>query len=315
MGSVTEYGARYIIPSSATRSFSGRTLQELLQIALRVEFATIPPYLTAMYSIKDKGSEAYQFVRGVVLEEMIHLNLAANLLNAVGGEPELVVPPGRGNPFPPRYPAHLSEDAEDGGPYLQLMAASAELFRSTFMRIEQPAQPDAPPQEAGFSTIGQLYAAILAKFEEYDHDTGKYDAARQSERWNFGNSGGTVIIVRDLDSAKRAINEIVEQGEGADMTGELRDPDYRVREPWGQYEYYGPRADGTYGPVLGTPLELSHYFKFKAIADGTTRFPDVSDDRQSRQGEVRERARRRTQRSVRPRVQRAGRRPAESAAR
>ncbi len=95
------------------------------------------------------------------------------------------------------------------------MAASPELFRSTFMRIEQPAQPDALPQEEGFSTIGQLYSAILKKLEEYDRTAGRtYDISRQSEQWNFGDSGGTVVLVRDLESAKKAVNEIVEQGEG-----------------------------------------------------------------------------------------------------
>ncbi|WP_370937836.1 ferritin-like domain-containing protein [Amycolatopsis sp. cg13] len=270
MTAVTVPERRYLIP----RQPHGKTLRELLDIALRVEFATIPPYLTAMYSIKDKASSAYQFVRGVALEEMLHLNLAANLLNAVGGTPTLVTEAGAAHPFPPSYPAYLSEDAEDGGPYLQLMAASPELFRSTFMRIEQPAQPDAVAQEEDFSTVGQLYSAILKKLEEYDRTPGRtYDVTRQSEQWNFGNSGGTVVLVKDLESAKKAVNEIVEQGEGADMSGELDDPKYRVREPWGQYEYYGPRADGTYGPVLGTPLEMSHYFKFKAIADGTVPLP------------------------------------------
>ena len=35
------------------------------------------------------------------------------------------------------------------------------------------------------------------------------------------------------------------------------------------------RSDGTYGPILGTSFELSHYFKFKAIADGLVPLPSV----------------------------------------
>ncbi len=250
-------------------------LRELLQVALQVEFSTIPPYLTALYSIKDKSSPAYQLVRGVVMEEMVHLNLAGNLLNAVGGTPRLVVTRGEEVVFPPRYPQHLSEKAADGGPYLQLMPASRELFRETFMRIEQPAQPDAPAQEDEFTTIGQLYLAVEKLFRRYDEVCGEYRTEYQSDDWNFGNNGGTVIVVDSLRTALEAINEVVEQGEGADLTNRPADQKYEIKQPWGQYEYYGPRADGTYGPVLGTPLEMSHYFKFKAIADGTTPLPPV----------------------------------------
>jgi hypothetical protein len=241
---------------------------------LKVEFSTIPPYLTAMYSIEDKTSRAYQLIRSVVMEEMLHVNLASNLLNAVGGCPTLV-----DQTFPPKYPTYLSRDAQGGGPYLQLMAMSRQFVRETFMLIEQPAEPGAPPQEKDFSTIGQLYLAIRILFEKYDDKKeyqNKYNTENQSANWNFGNNGGTVIIVRDLCTAKQAINEIIEQGEGADLQGEGADkynPHYHILQPWGQYEYYGPRNDGTYGPVLGTPLELSHYFKFKEITDGTTPLP------------------------------------------
>jgi Ferritin-like len=156
-----------------------------------------------------------------------------------------------------------------------LMPASRELFRETFMKIEQPAQPDAPPQEDEFTTIGQLYKAIAELVDRYDQTVGTYDTRRQSIDWNFGNNGGTVIEVTDRTSAMQAINEIIEQGEGADLTNRPGEPKYEIKQPWGQYEYYGPRTDGTYGPVLGTPLEMSHYFKFKAIADGATPLPPV----------------------------------------
>ncbi|AHH97036.1 ferritin-like protein [Kutzneria viridogrisea] len=266
MNPVADTAQNVILPSSVFDA--GTTLEKLLQTALQVEFSAIPPYLTAMYSITDKTSRAYQLIRSVAMEEMLHLNLACNLLNAIGGKPELVI----SGKFPPRYPAHLSDEASGGGVYLQLMPASRQLIREVFMRIEQPAQPDAPAQPAQFSTIGQLYKAIKDRLADYQ---GGYDTSRQTTSWNFGNNGGTVIEVRDKKSAMQAINEIVEQGEGADMARELNPDEYQIRQPWGQYEYYGPRADGTYGPVLGTPLEMSHYFKFKAIADGTTPLPET----------------------------------------
>eukprot|EP01047_Picozoa_sp_COSAG01_P032637 COSAG01_NODE_2368_length_7814_cov_83.159819_5_plen_189_part_00 len=57
-------------------------LRQLLQQAIEVEHSTIPLYLTALYSIVDSGSFAAQAVRGVVIEEMLHMTAAANVLNA-----------------------------------------------------------------------------------------------------------------------------------------------------------------------------------------------------------------------------------------
>jgi len=43
--------------------------------------------LTALYSIKDPSTAAYQPLRSIVAEEMLHVNQAANLLIGVGGRP------------------------------------------------------------------------------------------------------------------------------------------------------------------------------------------------------------------------------------
>ena len=66
-----------------------RALQEAAQLAIQVEFTTIPAYLTALYSISEPDTDAYQLLRSVVMEEMFHLNQAANLLVGIGGLPKL----------------------------------------------------------------------------------------------------------------------------------------------------------------------------------------------------------------------------------
>ena len=39
-----------------------------------LEFATIPPYLTAMYSIKaGENRQVYDVIRSVVMQEMLHM--------------------------------------------------------------------------------------------------------------------------------------------------------------------------------------------------------------------------------------------------
>src|SRR5262245_30543104 len=65
-------------------------LREHLQWAVELEHATIPPYMYALYSLDpDRNPIAVEVVMSVFMEEMLHLALAANLLNAVGGRPDL----------------------------------------------------------------------------------------------------------------------------------------------------------------------------------------------------------------------------------
>src|ERR1700743_2719560 len=63
-------------------------LRQHLQTAIKIELATIPPYLCALWSIQDGNNSVVPgIIRSVVMEEMLHLSMAANLLNAVGGKP------------------------------------------------------------------------------------------------------------------------------------------------------------------------------------------------------------------------------------
>jgi hypothetical protein len=242
-------------------------LRQHLQWAVIVEFTTIPLYLTAMYSVTDKTSEVYRLIRSVVLEEMLHMNLASNLLNGIGATPKLVGQV-------PEFPTHLTHSAP-GSPYLQLIAASTVLMSETFMAIEQPAPLTARAQSDNYSTVGQLYKAIDEGFDycvrRYGPEAVFQDTGFQRTDWDFGYSGGRAIRVHDLVTAKRAIQEIVEQGEGAETVSQP----LRPTEPWAAYEQYGYRTDGTFGPILGTPVELSHYYKFKAIAEGTVLMPST----------------------------------------
>src|SRR3954465_5321574 len=69
------------------------SLQEHLQWAIELEHFTIPPYLCALYSLDmDRNADAAEVIASVVIEEMLHLPLAANLLNAVGGRPQIDTP-------------------------------------------------------------------------------------------------------------------------------------------------------------------------------------------------------------------------------
>ena len=213
-----------------------------LQVALELEHSTIPPYLCALYSIPDGSNvAAAAVIRSVVMEEMLHMVLAANLLNAIGGTP-LVDDPA----FIPEYPTFLPHSDETFKVHLLPFSRDAiEIFK----RIERPTPLDAKPKADGYDTIGQFYAAIKKGFEDLAGAPGGHDAlftgdpARQVDgrSWYYG-GGGEPIIVHDLASAIRAIDEITEQGEGFDHT--LYDHD----EQFGQVD------------------ELAHYFRFTEIA-------------------------------------------------
>ena len=73
--------------SAASHIKTVASLKRHLPTAIELEHSTIPPYLCALYSIKDgDNQESAQIIKSVVIEEMLHMILAANVLkNAIGG--------------------------------------------------------------------------------------------------------------------------------------------------------------------------------------------------------------------------------------
>lgn len=224
-----------------------RTLPALrshLQAAMEVEHATIPPYFTAWLSIRDGHNyEAAEIVRSVMLEEMLHLTLAANLLNAVGGRPRLTYAG-----FVKRYPCHLPHSGDRFTVSIEAFSKSA---LATFMKIERPEARNARPEPGRFHTIGQFYAAVRDAIDHLCDRLGESkvftgDLTRQVRPEDYYGSG-SIVVVTGRDSAHRAIDEIVEQGEGAHHG--LFDKD---RQILGQ----------------GRGEELAHYFRFMEVREG-----------------------------------------------
>src|SRR6266702_6921422 len=131
------------------------TIEELhkyLYLAMQLEHATIPPYLLALYSIQPGTNlDAYQAIRVVVVEEMLHLTLAANILNAVGGKPDLTV-----QGFVPHYPTGLPDGEDDFLVDLQPFSKDAI---ETFLKIERPAK--APSEEKRLIARTRKGASLL----------------------------------------------------------------------------------------------------------------------------------------------------------
>jgi len=218
-------------------------LREHLQWALELEHATLPPYLCALYSIKPGTNQAaVGVISSVFIEEMLHMTLVANVLNAVGGTPVLDTPD-----FIPRYPTFLPHSANAFE--VSLLPFSPQAVE-TFMQIERPEDREAQSEAEGYETIGQFYQAIEEGLKRLCETLGEAavfsgNPSRQVTPQLFEYRGsGRVVPVYDLASALVAIDEIEEQGEGL-----------KHAEVWdGDRDMFHPERD-----------EVAHYFRFMEL--------------------------------------------------
>jgi len=232
----------------ASRARTIETVDDLrrhLQWAIELEHATIPPYLYALYSLDPRrNSDTAQVIGSVVAEEMLHLALAANLLNAVGGRPAFDTPE-----LLPPYPHPLPHG--DRSLHVNLLPFGPQALE-LFLRIEKPASATAAPQADGYQTIGQFYAAIKAGIASLCDELGEDklfcgDPGRQLGEFHLRTGSGRGVPVHDRKSAMTALAEIIEQGEGAGLT-----------QVWdGDRDVLHPDRD-----------EVAHYYRFVELKHG-----------------------------------------------
>jgi len=221
-----------------------------LQWAIELEHATIPPYLCGLYSIREGSNpQAVEAIRSVLVEEMLHLTLAANILNAVGGFPLLDSPTML--PSFPTYLPHSNRAFE-----VSLTKFSREAV-ATFLRIERPAADEGIPEDDDYETIGQFYEAIEEGLTRLTGELGEAavfsgDPARQITDEPYYGGGGRIVVVGDLESALAALTEIVDQGEGL-QDQEIWDDDQSMFHPDRE--------------------EVAHYFRFDELALGRSYQP------------------------------------------
>jgi hypothetical protein len=214
--------------------------------AIRLELATLPAYLTALYSIiPGRNVEIARILKSVAMEEMLHLGFACNILNAVGGHPTINAPG-----FAPVYPGPLPMDIGDqpGKPFIvPIKRLSIDLVRDVFMVIEEPADPlvfDTPPEKRAFHTIGEFYEAVKSEIVKRGEAIFTGDPALQAT----GRFGENVLFpVTGVKSAGQAIDVIIEQGEGTS------------RKP------------------LDLEGQLAHYYLFCQIVEGSCLVPSRKD--------------------------------------
>lgn len=223
------------------------SLRNHLQWAIQIEHATIPPYMCALYSIQPQtNTESAEILKSILMEEMLHMCLIANLLNAIGGKPRFAYPE-----FIAQYPAYLphSDDAFQ----VPLQKFTRDTITRVFMRIEKPAPVDAPAEDEHFETLGQFYDAILESLQDLVSEMGETrvfcgDPALQvGGKATHYEGSGRIIEVTDLQSARRALSEVIEQGEGMDH-----------RSLW----------DGDRNMFHHERGEVGHYFRLQEIVSG-----------------------------------------------
>ncbi len=222
---------------------SREELCRALQFAIELEHSTIPVYLAALYSIKP-GRNVYvaATIRSVVIEEMLHMALMANLLLSIGGSPNIGTPG-----FIPWYPGPLPGGVGTGL-IARLRKCSIDQIRDVFMAIETPgtiailenneAIPGGPTEKTPY-TIGWFYKQISCALTA-QKDSLKFgqNMDKQPEGWQFEKT--KLFKIDSFAKAEQAIKIIVEQGEG----------------------------EGAFDPSDEEHMELAHYYKFAEIVVG-----------------------------------------------
>lgn len=227
-------------------------VQTALTNAIQLELSTIPPYLTALYSLNPSNTTNAQIaaiLRSIVIEEMLHMAIACNILNAVGGTVAINVAG-----FPPAYPGPLPMDigTQPGGPtfIVPLEKFSIDLVQNTFMVIEEPEDPIAFRTQAAakmtadqmeYQTIGQFYQAVSDAIGTLGESIFTGDQSLQVTGWF---SPEELFAITNVATAQQAISIIMEEGEGTSTS------------------------------PLDQEGELAHYYKFAEIANGHELVPD-----------------------------------------
>src|SRR5215813_1923774 len=233
-------------------------LWNLLIQASQIEHLIMCQYLYASFSLKtgpDEGLTAEQagaiarwreVLTGIAIEEMLHLALVANVMTAIGAAPSLSRPnfPRRSEYLPPGVRFALlpfGDAALTHFLYLERPEGMERVDAEGFIPAAPPPDPVASeevmPRLQDFATVGHLYRGIEQGLNYLAQRLGeralfvcppRAQATPELFRWP------QLIPVTGLASARAAIDEIIEQGEGA--RGDWQSAHYgRVLSIWEEY--------------------------------------------------------------------------------
>ncbi|GAB1643429.1 ferritin-like domain-containing protein [Krasilnikovia sp. MM14-A1259] len=237
-----------------------------MQTAIALEHSTMPLYSAAMYSLEVQNYPSYNSIRSVLMEEMLHMAAACNILAALGGRPGIA-------DLEPRFPrAGLPGQV---APDLRVVLAPLSVRQlKTFMRIEAPEFLLAKRELAtAYPTIGRFYQAI--KDAVAKNATAVRAAVRDGGPANQvgGNLGYRTIVPRDgvdpVDEILEALDMIMEQGEGEPARGIGTSSTFQNEEShYGRFAElrYGARYQQVSEPVAVTAETEEQFFRGEPIA-------------------------------------------------
>jgi hypothetical protein len=243
----------------------------LLAEASQLEHMIMCQYLYAGFSLKQDAGEGLtaeqaaavarwrEVLRGIAVQEMLHFALVANLMSSIGAAPVLTRPnfPQRSNYFPPGVQLDLlpfGEAALTHFLYLERPEGMERQDAEGFVPGAPPHEPVEPgealPRVQDFATVGHLYRGISEGLSHLVGHLGegavfvgppRAQATPELFRWP------EIVTVTDLKSAHAAIEEIIEQGEGA--RGDWRSAHYgRFLSMWEEYSELR-KQDPTFEPA------------------------------------------------------------------
>ena len=203
-------------------------LKQHMQTAIMLELSTLPPYLCAFWSIhgaSEHATHVKKFILSVIQEEMLHLSMACNILNAAGGRPALNDPA-----HLPSFPCRLPGHSKSNNIFIVELNKCCPAAISTFLKIELPEEmfgnkhhPD------GWCTIGEFYDEIEALVKNEVLSDTDFSHGRQVGN-NYNPAKGTLYEVHNRSDALKALEEIIDQGEG--HSGKMYDKDHQLTHYW-----------------------------------------------------------------------------------
>jgi hypothetical protein len=186
-------------------------IRQSLQSAIELEYSTLPLYLSAMFSLEVQNYTAYNTLRSVAMEEMVHMAIAANMLAALGGSPQIK-----------NIRIGFPVNGLPGGAEPDLHVGLAQLSKNqlkNFLRIEMPqVLLSEMNRHETYPTIAVFYQGIRkAIVDNADAVRAAVKAGGPSNQ--VGDDIGFTVIkyqpgVDPVPSLCAAVDEILEQGEG-----------------------------------------------------------------------------------------------------
>lgn len=264
-------------------------LKELLNSAVILEFATIPIYLQAMWSIKDNNCEVAQSIRNIFQEEMLHMAMVCNMIAGIGGEPK-IYDPKNGLKYPAGLPGGVHPDL-----YLYLEGLNDCSLRN-FIEIELPDRiaeiydydtkelvklgglcnkdgeeiKRAEQSHEHNTTIGELYDRINELFQEIQPEMNVERQLAGPLAW---------WVMEDAQSVSKAIDMIKEQGEGSENVSPVVEGDnlahfYRFWEVY--YKKKLVEEDGKY--YFKDPMPRPETLSIARVPEGGYQEEDVTPE-------------------------------------